>query len=218
MHLYKIAAQISLIISILNIVLAAPIGAGETVVAEGVASMPNEQGGEAVSDRPTNSPSPSLQGAMGSLQHSPSPDGSTFSGHPTPPFSPTREESFSSYAWLLDRPPRLNLYPPAETYLSASGGSLSSPYSSASDELPPPSPHSMTEGLTPAHHIASDALPPPPPPPPTGTHLHSAEFFNEDVVRRLKIAGGVVAAGIIIAPVIAHIVTSQMENRDFQDS
>ena len=217
MHLYKIAAQISLIISILNLVLAAPIGVDETVIAEGVAAMPNEQDGEAASDRPTNSPSLSLQSAMGSPQHSPSPDGSSFSGHPTPPLSPTREESAASYAWLLDRPPRLNLYPPPETYLSASDGSLSSQYFSASDGSLPPSPHSITEGLAPSHHLTPDGSPPPPPPP-TGTHLHSAEIFSDDVVRRLKIVGGVVAASLVIAPVIGRIVASQIDARDFQDS
>lgn len=262
MHLYKIVAQISLIISILNLVLASPIGVDETAVAGDVAAMPNEQDGEAASDRSTSTSSPSFQDALGSPQPSqPSSDGgSTFSGYPTPPLSPAQEESVSGYAWLLHRPQRLNLYPPASPasphlsssgqseitlpwwlqgsapehppspqstvssempYLSASGGSLSSHYFSASDRLPSSSSSQsipIPEGLAPSYHLASDGSPPLPPSPPTGALPDSAEFFNKDVVRKLKIVAGMVVVGSVIAGGIARIVSSQIEHRDFQDS
>jgi hypothetical protein len=88
MHRYRIVSQTSLNLSILNLVLAAPIvmvqeiheargGDDETVVAEDVATMPKK--------------SPELEAAS---------DGSTSSGYSAPYLS--SDSSDSGYSWLLD--------------------------------------------------------------------------------------------------------------------
>jgi hypothetical protein len=127
MHRYRIVAQISLILSILNLVLATPIvvqeiheaRVDEIVAADDVPAMP-EKSDElgAASDRPT-SPAPSPD-AIASPQHSSLSDGSMSSGYPVPHLS--SDSSDSGYSWLLDRPPRLNLspHPPASSDGSAS--------------------------------------------------------------------------------------------------
>jgi hypothetical protein len=163
MHRHRIVAQISLILSILNLVLAAPIVVQEIHdargdKAEGVPGMPNESDElEATSDRPT-SPHPS-QDAMLSPQHSSLSDGSTSSGHPTPYLS--SDSSVSGYSWLLDRPPRLSPYLPASlhdpesTSLHPSSGSMQIAPGQwlglAPEEIPPspPSPGSMSEPYSP---------------------------------------------------------------------
>ena len=148
------AAQISLILSILNLVLAAPMVPQETHEAlgndsksktavaepEDVPAMPeNSDELEAPSDRPT-SPPPSTN-PVASPQHSSLSDGSTSSGYPTPYLSSVSSDSVSRYWWLLDRPPRLNLDIPASLYESAlsTSGELQPSASSHESESPYPS-------------------------------------------------------------------------------
>ncbi|KAF8494139.1 hypothetical protein F5888DRAFT_1848287 [Russula emetica] len=143
MHRYRIVAQISLILSILNLVLAAPVAVqeiheargDETVVAEDLVAMTKELGeSEAASDK-SSSPPPSPD-ELASPQHSLLSDGSASSGYPVPHLS--SDESVSGYSWLLDRPPRLspNLpgssHEPASPHPSSSGSLASHPSSSGS--------------------------------------------------------------------------------------
>jgi hypothetical protein len=139
MHPYKIVAQISLILSILNLILAAPIvvqeihysRGDETVVAEDVPALPKKSDElEAASDRPT-SPPPSPD-AMASPQHSSLSDGSTSSGYPVPHLS--SDSSDSGYSWLLARPPRLSPNLPAPSHESESAPPHAS--SSGPSEIP----------------------------------------------------------------------------------
>ena len=169
MHRYRIVAQFSLIISILNLVLAAPMAVqeiheardddSETAVAEDVPAMPKKSDGlEAAwqpSDRPT-SPRPSSD-AMASPQHSSLSDGSATSGYPAPYLS--SGSSDSGYSWLLDRPPRLSPNLPASPHPSISGSS-ETPLTAwlqglASEEIPPLHPAAW-QGLAPE-------IPPSPP-------------------------------------------------------
>src|SRR3984885_14288896 len=91
MHQHRIVAQISLALSILNLVLAAPIVVRETrgdvvVVAEDVAAMPKKwRALEAASDESVSSHL--SQDGIVSPQHSYLSDGSTSSGYPTPHLS-----------------------------------------------------------------------------------------------------------------------------------
>jgi hypothetical protein len=159
MHRHRIIAQISLILSILNLVLAAPIvvqeiheaRGDEMVVAEDVAAMPKKwRELEAASDRSTSPRATQpgqevqeVQDAMTSPQHSA--DGSVSSGYSAPYLS--SGSSDSGYSWLLERPPRLspNRPPPLHDSDSTSvhpnpgsaDGSASSRYSApylSSDE------------------------------------------------------------------------------------
>ena len=98
-------------------------------------------------------------------------------------------------------------------YSSASGGSLSSHYFSASDGLVP-SYHSMPEGLVPSHHLTPDGSPASPSSPPAETPSGNAEFFNKNMTKKLKI----VAVVTIIGGIIAGIAGSQIEHHDYQDS
>ena len=183
MHLYRVVARISLILSILNLDLAAPVvweiheaRGDEMVIVEDVAAMPKKwRELEAASDRPTSSRSP--QDPMASPQHSASSDGSTSSGYPAPYLS--SDSSDSGYSWLLDRPPRLSPNLPVSLHESASPHP-SSPGSSeiqfpewvhelAPEILVPPSPqltesdratattetHSPSDRFTPSHHPSS---------------------------------------------------------------
>ena len=145
MHRYRIVAQISLIFSILNLALAAPVVVqeihvardddSETVPAEGVTVMPKDSGEwEAASDRPTSPPS--SPDAMASPQHS-------SSGYPTPRLSFESSKVDPNYSWLLERPELLSLKLPASTHepdLSSSEPSEIRP-TEGSQELAPPSPH-----------------------------------------------------------------------------
>ncbi|KAF8493260.1 hypothetical protein F5888DRAFT_1725438 [Russula emetica] len=153
MHRYRILAQISHILSILNLVLAAPIvvqgiheaRADEMVVAEDVVAMPKKwRELEAASDR---SVSPrSILDAIASPQHSSSSDGSTSSGYPAPYLS--SDSSVSGYSWLLDRPPRLS------PDLSASLHESASPHPSSSGSPEPP-PWWLQRLESPHHHPSS---------------------------------------------------------------
>jgi hypothetical protein len=91
-------------------------------------------------------------------------------------------------------------------YSSASGGSLSSHYFSASD------------GLAPSHNSISESegspSPPSPSPPPTEKPPENAKFLTEDMMKKLKIVAGVV----VIGGAIAGIAGSQIKHRDCQDS
>jgi len=65
--------------------------------------------------------------------------------------------------------------------------------------------------------LEGDGSPPSPLSPPTETPQENAEFFNKNMMRKLKIAAGV----LVIGGAIAGIAGSQIkhhEHRDFQDS
>jgi hypothetical protein len=156
MHWYRIVAQISLVFSILNLVLAAPIvvqeiheaRGDEMVVAEGLADMQKKwRELDAASDRST-SPRSSPD-AMASPQH---PSSSTSSGYPSPYLS--SDSSDSGYSWLLDRPPRLSpdlpvsLHESASPHPSSSGSSQIALLEWLQEFAPeiPPSPHPSSSG------------------------------------------------------------------------
>ena len=126
MHRYRIVAQISLILSVLNLVLAAPIlvqeiheaRRDEMVVAEDVAAVPKWSRMEAPD--PDLSPDASPH-AMASPERASPSEASMSSGYyPSPPLSPGSPDSGSRYLWLLDRPQLLGLQPPASLHESAS--------------------------------------------------------------------------------------------------
>jgi hypothetical protein len=99
MHRHKILARISLILSWLNFVLAAPI------LVQGIHEAPDDDTvvqGDVAS--PHSSPDATQ---MASPQRSSLSDGSTSSGYPSRYLS--SGQSVSGYSWLLDRPPRLTL-------------------------------------------------------------------------------------------------------------
>ena len=133
-------SQISFIFSVLNLVLAAShivmreihaseVRGGKMVAAEDVAAMPEKlRELKAVSDRSTSPRSSSDEGA--SPQNSSPPDGSTSSGYPDLHLSSA--SSVSGNSWMLERPPRMNLYPPTSSH-----GSISPhPSSSVPSEIP----------------------------------------------------------------------------------
>jgi len=66
---------------------------------------------------------------------------------------------------------------------------------------------SMPEGLAPSHHLTSDGSPPSPSSPPTETPPDNAEFFNKNMMKKLKTVAGVA----IISGVIAGIAGSQIK-------
>lgn len=162
---YRTVAQISLVLSILNLVLAAPITVQripetrgeETVVAEDVAS-PLSSPDEMASPHLSPGVMASLHSSpdtMESLQDPPSPSGSTSSGYSydLPLSSDPKPDPLARYVWLMDRPPRLNLNPPVSLHDSAV------PYPSSSglpeiqlpESLPvdgPASPHPPSPGLS----------------------------------------------------------------------
>ena len=112
MHRQRIIAQIYLILSILNLVLATPIvvqeiheaRGNEMVVAEDVPAMPKKSDG--------SMSLLSFPDSMTSPQHSSSSlsEGSTSSGH-TQHVSSDSEVSSTGYLWMLDRLPRPSLDP-----------------------------------------------------------------------------------------------------------
>lgn len=90
-------------------------------------------------------------------------------------------------------------------YSSASGGSLSSHYITAS-EGSPSSHYSIQEELLPVNHLASDAPSHLPSPLPMETPSDNVRFFNENMVKKIKIVAGAIAAGGAIAGVVgSHI-------------
>ena len=136
MHRYRTIAQISLILSILNLALAAPIVAQEIhgarmtsdteIVAPDVVAMPKNSGKlKAVLDMPT--PPPSFPDEMPPPRHSSLSGELGSSGHYSPHLS--SDGSVSGYSWLLERPPRLSLDIPessqsASLHPSSSGPSV----------------------------------------------------------------------------------------------
>jgi hypothetical protein len=145
MHRYRIVAQISLILSILNLVLATPIvvqdiheARGDEMVAADDMTMPKDSELEATLDRLT-SPHPSPD-AMASPQHS------SLSDRPTSP-SPSPDAMASpQYLSLSDRPTSQSPSPDTMAFQQ---------HSSLSDRLtsPPSSPDVMT---SPQHSSLSD--------------------------------------------------------------
>jgi len=134
MHRYRIVAQVSLILSIFNLVLAAPTvvhwqkihearGTGNRIVPEVGSASPqsspaspqySSDGDEMVVPEdakaaPNGPTSPQL--APASPQHSLDGSESTLSGYPTPHLSEASSESGNS--WMLERPPRLSTNGPA---------------------------------------------------------------------------------------------------------
>jgi len=68
--------------------------------------------------------------------------------------------------------------------------------------------------------LEGDGSPPSPLSPPTETPQENAEFFNKNMMKKLKIAAGVLVVGGAISG-IAAIAGSQIkhyEHRDFKDS
>ena len=122
MHLYKKIAQIYLILSIHNLVLAAPVVVqrtneassddlemGASAATMNAAAVPNESESgdvEAPSNRLSTSQA-SSSNAMATLEHSPS---VASSGYPTPHLS--EDTSISGNSWMLDRPPRTSPHNP----------------------------------------------------------------------------------------------------------
>jgi hypothetical protein len=123
MLLYKKIAQIYLVLSIHNLVLAAPIvqrttsyqgseadlEMGASAATMNAAAVPNDPKSgdlEAPSNRLSTSQA-SSSSAMATPEHSPS---VASSGYPTPHLSET--SSVSGHSWMLDRPPRPDPYHP----------------------------------------------------------------------------------------------------------
>ena len=71
-----------------------------------------------------------------------------------------------------------------------------------------PSYHSMSEGLAPS--LIPHGSPPSPSSPPAETPPDNVEFFNKNMMKKLKIVAGVV----IIGGVIASIAGSQIKHHD----
>ena len=168
MHRYRIIAQISLILSILNLILAAPMVLQEIHEARGDDSKSKTAVAEpedvpVMPEKPdeleaTSTPLPPSSDSMASPQHSSLSDGSTSSGYPTPYLSSASSDSVSRYWWLLDRPPRLNLDIPA---------SLQEPAPSTSGTSEVPLPASLHESASP--QPSSSPLPAP---------LHASESLQ----------------------------------------
>ena len=126
MHRCRTVAQISLILSVLNLVLAAPIlvqeiheaRRDEMVVAEDVAAVPKWSRMEAPD--PDLSPDASPHAMAFPERASPSEASMSSGYYPSPPLSPGSPDSGSRYLWLLDRPQLLGLQPPASLHESAS--------------------------------------------------------------------------------------------------
>ncbi len=143
MHKYRIVAQISLVLSILNLVLAAPIVVREIpephgdvmAVTEDVGAVPKKWRELEVSSDRSRSPRSSPD-AMASPQHLSLSDGSTSSGYPAPHLS--SDSSDSGYSWLLNRPPRPSPHP-ASPYHSIPGPSETPPLPLLLQGLPSPS-------------------------------------------------------------------------------
>ena len=144
MHRYRTVAQISLILSILNLIFAAPIAVREIretrrfemAVKEDVAAMakPNKWPKlEAVDLSPRAIPNVMAStgaiaspGAMTSSEHGSLSEASISETYPTPPLSSDSSDSGSRYLWLLNaqnEPPNLRpqLHDSAPPHLSSTG-------------------------------------------------------------------------------------------------
>ena len=114
-------------------------------------------------------------------------DGATTGSHtPTEKFTPSYRLSSVSSATI-----------PSTQYASASGGSLTSHYFTASE----------SDGLAPSHNSISEAPSSPGPP-------EHAKFLTDNMVKKLKIVGGLAVIGTIIT----GIATPLIKHRDHQDS
>ena len=143
MHRYRIIAQISLILSILNLVLAAPIVVqkiheardpdddSENTGTAAISSAATKSGEAALGELPPPPSEPSPN-AIEPPRHSSSSssDGARSSG-----YSASDSSSDSGYSWWLDRPARPSLHLPASSYDPASHPSSSGP-----SEIPTPRP------------------------------------------------------------------------------
>jgi hypothetical protein len=170
MHRYRIiVAQISLILPILNLVLAAPIVAQEIYKARGDEMVVAE------ATSPHSSPD-----AMASPQHSSSSDGSTSSGYPSPYLSSV--SSVSGYSWLLDRPSRLSPNRPASASPRPSS-SVSSEIAlpewlqGLAPEIPPPLPL-LLQGLPSPNPSFSGSSEIPPSPQLTESDRSTTETYS----------------------------------------
>jgi hypothetical protein len=130
MHSYKIIARIYLVLSISNLVLAAPVvvqrideargGDLEMGIVGNGATMPYESGDvdsvQTASASDWAASRPPSPDAMTSPEHSPPLDGMS-SGYPTPHIS--ESSSVSGNSWMLDRKPRLSVHDPMPSNLAS---------------------------------------------------------------------------------------------------
>ncbi|KAI0271856.1 hypothetical protein BGY98DRAFT_1189533 [Russula aff. rugulosa BPL654] len=213
MHRYRMAAQISLILSILNLVLAATIVVQEVhearrdelVVVEDVAAMPKKPEWrklEAIDLSPrASSDAMASPEEIASPEHGSPSEESIGSGYPTPPVSPDRLEEALPYLWLMDRPQRMSLHPPTEWQ-----GSILPPRppSFLLSEGWRPSLESISEGSASLH------------PPMLVADSDKSEFFNKNMMKKI----GIVVGALIVSGTIVGTVGSQKhhKHRDCQDS
>jgi hypothetical protein len=224
MHRYRIVARISLILFMLNLVLAAPAvvqeiheaRADDMVVAEpSSSSSPHDAvadpSHDGVAEASHDGVSEASHDGVEETSHDGVAEASYYdaaeasheamaspqhssSGNPTPQLS--FDSSLSGHSWLLNRP----LLSPdrPSSHDSGSEHDLGSEHDSGSE-------------------LSLDELPPPSPSPPTETAPDDAGFFNQNRLLKLKM----LASAIIIGGTITGLVVASNSNhtlRDFEDS
>jgi hypothetical protein len=73
------------------------------------------------------------------------------------------------------------------------------------------------EALEPSYHFTPDESPPSPSSPPLVTPPNKAEFFNKNMMKKLKIVAGLAIVGGTIAGIVG-LQTKHRKPRDFQYS
>jgi hypothetical protein len=214
MHRQRIFAQISLILSILNLVLAAPIvvreiheARNDVVTAEDhEEAMPNELEASPISSRPS-------QDGTASPPLSPLSDGSRVS---LSSYSPevSKELSDSDYLFLLDRPARESLHDPLPqpqpSYTQSGVPEISPPPGPPlPDEIHPAGTAETAERFMPLHQDV-------PPPSETETPVTHPKFLTKSMIKKVVIVAWPVS---IIGYIIGSAVNSLKikKHRDYQD-
>ena len=147
-------------------------------------------------------------------QHMESPDWATTDTYSSPDWATT--DTFSSPERFTPSHPPSSLTstgpiswhpeePMSTPYSSASAGSLSSHYLTASDGLA--SSHYFTASES-SHNSISEGSPSSPP--------DDAKFFNENMMKKIKIVAGVTIVGGIVAGIAGSKI--KHKHRDYQDS